>query len=169
MTARVGIDFGGVIVMHWKGVLGEDTSLKGTDGYQVVRDGAYDAVRQIVLACDGRVWIVSKAGQRMQALTLAWLDAVYFFSRTGLKRDHVRFCLKREDKEKICRDLKINYFIDDRIHIMQILRYAVSHLYLFGDQGDEKFCPPWATFVSTWDQVVDMVTASIKKEHSKGV
>ena len=144
--------------MHRKDVLGEDTSLKGSDGYQVTRDGTFDAVRQIVTACDGRVWIVSKAGRRMQELTLAWLDAVDFYSRTGLKRDHVRFCLKREDKEKICRDLEINYFIDDRIHIMQILRYAVPNLYLFGDQGDKKFCPPWATFVSTWDQVVKIVT-----------
>lgn len=163
MNGHVGLDFGGVIVANRNAVSGEDTSLGDFDGSQVARDGAYDAIRQIVSACDGRVWIVSKAGLRMQARTLAWMDAVDFFSRTGLEADHVRFCLRREDKEGICRELAITHFVDDRVHVMQILRAAVPHLYLFGETEEQQhFCPPWATFVHTWGEVADLVTQSVR-------
>jgi len=164
VSARVGIDFGGVIVRNLKEVPGEDTGLAFSAGLHVARDGAYDAIRRIVAACDGRVWIVSKAGPRMQARTLAWLDAVEFFSRTDLEPDNVRFCLQREDKERICRDLGITHFIDDRVHVMQILRGTVQHLYLLGEPGGEKFCPPWATFASSWPEVVDLVIRSVRKD-----
>ncbi len=164
MNARVGIDFGGVIVRSRKELRGEDTSLEDSAGSEVAHDGAYDAIRKIVSACDGLVWIVSKAGPRVQARTLAWLDAVGFYSRTGLAPDHVRFCLQREEKEGICRDLGITHFIDDRVHVMQILRGAVPHLYLFGEPGGEKFCPPWATFASAWAEVADLVTCSAQED-----
>ena len=69
----------------------------------------------------------------MQELTLSWLQSVDFFSRTDLQPDHVCFCLQREDKENICRGLRITHFIDDRVHIMQILRRVVPRLCLFGE------------------------------------
>jgi hypothetical protein len=53
------------------------------------------------------------------------------FSRTGLNQEQVRFCLKREDKATVCRELEISHFIDDRVHIMQILRGVVLSLCLF--------------------------------------
>jgi hypothetical protein len=91
----------------------------------------------------------------MQERTLAWMQSVDFFSRTGVQPDHVCFCLQREDKGLICRELGISHFIDDRVHIMQILRGVVPHLCLFGEPGAERFCPPWATFATNWPQVVD--------------
>jgi hypothetical protein len=132
MSARIGIDFGGVIVRNLHEDTGEDTSLQNSSGAEAARYGAFDAVRQLCSACDGRVWIVSKAGPRMQERTLSWLQSVDFFSRTGLQPDHVSFCLQRQDKATICRDLEISHFIDDRVHVMQILRGAVPHLCLFG-------------------------------------
>lgn len=90
----------------------------------------------------------------MQERTLSWLQSVDFFSRTGVQPDHVRFCLQLEDKKTICRDLRITNFIDDRVHVMQILRGAVPHLCLFGEPQGERFCPPWATFATTWPEVV---------------
>ena len=53
---------------------------------------------------------------------MTWLQSVDFFSRTGLHKDPLRFCLQREDKASICRELEITHFIDDRVHLMQILR-----------------------------------------------
>jgi hypothetical protein len=154
MNARIGIDFGGVIVRNLHEDTGEDTSLQSSSGEQAARAGAFDAIRQLCSACDGRVWIVSKAGPRMQERTLSWLQSVDFFSRTGVQPDHVRFCLQLEDKKTICRDLRITNFIDDRVHVMQILRGAVPHLCLFGEPQGERFCPPWATFATTWPEVV---------------
>jgi hypothetical protein len=123
----------------------------------------FECVRAIAGACAGRIWIVSKAGPGMQARTLAWLHAVNFFARTDLKQDHVRFCLSRHEKETICRELEISHFLDDRVHVMQILRTAVPHLYLFGERGEERYCPPWATFVSSWAEVSALVIPRVPK------
>jgi hypothetical protein len=157
MSMRVGLDFGGVIVRHRDAVQGEDTGLKDDDGTQVVNLGAFEAVNQLVSASNGCVWIVSKAGPKMQARTLAWLDKVAFYARTGLKAEHVKFCLEREGKKAICRDLKLSHFVDDRIHVMQILRHTVPHLYLFGPRENAGLCPHWANFVQNWNQVVALM------------
>ena len=79
-----------------------------------------------------------------------WTQSVDFFARTGVPAANVRFCLTREEKAPICEELALTHFIDDRVHIMQILRGTVANLYLFGDEPDARTCPPWATFVSTW-------------------
>ena len=165
-AARVGIDFGGVIVRNRKLVRGEDTGLAGCDKAAVAQDGVFDAIHEIISICEGRVWIISKAGPRMQARTHAWLDTVDFFSRTGLDADHLRFCLNRQEKAVICRELEISHFVDDHVHVMQILRHTVPHLYFFGAQGRERFCPPWATCISNWADLMAVLTASLSKERS---
>lgn len=147
MTARVGIDFGGVVVRNRKLVRGEDTGLAGFHKAEAAQAGVFEAFREIISICGGRVWIISKARPRMQARTQAWLDTVDFFSRTGLEADHVRFCLERQEKEAICRELEISHFIDDHVHVMQILRHTVPHLYFFREKDGERYCPPWATLV----------------------
>jgi len=141
-NARIRIDFDGVIVRNHHEDRGEDTSLNNSSGSEAARDGAVDAIRQLCFACDGRVWIDSKAGQRMQERSLSWLQSVDFFSRTGVQPDHVHFCLQRENRALICRELGISYFIDNRVHVMQILRGVVPHLCLFGEPGAERFCRP---------------------------
>ena len=166
ITARVGIDFGGVIVRNQKRVRSEDTRLAGSENAEVAQHGLFDAIREIISICDGHVWIISKAGPRMQARTLAWLNAVDFFSRTGLDPEHVRFCAEREEKEAICRELGLSHFVDDHVHVMQILRHAVPHLYFFRERGGERFCPPWATLVSSWPEVVELLTSSLSTDCS---
>ena len=86
----------------------------------------------------------------MQAKTLAWLDAVDFYSRTGLDKSHVEFCLERRDKAVICQKLEITLFIDDRVPIMQILRSVVPNVHFYGEETAKGFCSPWAMFVSEW-------------------
>jgi hypothetical protein len=98
------------------------------------------------------------AASRLQVASGA--DQLVFFSRTDLQPDHVCFWLQREDKENICRELRITHFIDDRVHIMQILRRVVPRLCLFGEPEGERGCPPWATFASSWPEVVDWVRNS---------
>jgi hypothetical protein len=158
IMARVGVDFGGVIVKSR--TTGEDTSLRTNEGEEVAQDGVFAAITEINSICDGQLWIVSKAGPRMQARTRAWLEAVDFFSRTGLDADHLRFCVERHEKEPICRELKISHFVDDRVHIMQILRHTVPTLYLFADETQRKSCPPWATLVSDWAQLVEFLRST---------
>jgi hypothetical protein len=77
-----------------------------------------------------------------------------------MQPDQVRFCLQGEDKASICRELGISHFIDDRVHIMQILRGVVPHLCLFGEPVAERFCLPWATVAPTWPEVIDWIASS---------
>lgn len=143
----LGVDFGGVIVKLADRKRGTDTALNGIEGTEIAHDGVFDTMAKLVSHFEGRVWIVSKAGLAVQAKTISWLDAVDFYSRTGLNKSHVRFCLERQDKANICSELKITHFIDDRVHIMQILRYIVPNLYLYCESTESRFCPPWATTV----------------------
>jgi hypothetical protein len=73
-------------------------------------DGMFDAVPALVERFEGRVWIVSKCGPRIQQRTLQWFDRHRFFERTGIPRNHVRFCLRRPDRREIracvCRDCR---------------------------------------------------------------
>jgi hypothetical protein len=160
---HVGIDFGGVIVRRGGQTARDDTSLASSDGTEIAQDGVFDAIREIVALCEGKVWIVSKARPHMQSRTRAWLEAVDFYSRTGMDPEHVRFCLEREDKEHICRELGLTHFIDDRVQLMQILRRAVPHLFLFGEQEDERLCPRWATFVSSWEETLEALRPSLSR------
>lgn len=155
-----GVDFGGVIVKSHRFTLSEDTHLVGSESKVVAQPGVFEALSEIVSICDGQVWIVSKASQRVQARTLAWLKEVDFFSRIGLQDDHFIFCFEREEKEQICNDLNISHFIDDRIHVMQILRKSVPQLYLFGEKVEKKQCPPWVTYVTGWAEMLYLLKAS---------
>jgi hypothetical protein len=66
MNARIGIGFGGVIVRNLHEITGDDMSLNNSSGSEAARDGAFDAIRQLCSACDGRLLIVSKTGPRMR-------------------------------------------------------------------------------------------------------
>ncbi|MBK6734115.1 MAG: hypothetical protein IPG61_08495 [bacterium] len=157
----MGIDFGGVIATSCVDSSHARTGVAHSSRPLIARDGVYEALHDVVAAYAGNVWIVSKAGPGMQAKTLSWLEAEAFFARTRMSANQVRFCPRREDKAQICRDLGITHFVDDRIHIMQILRDVVPHLYLFGDPGGAKQCPPWATFVQNWQQVAELLIPSV--------
>lgn len=160
MTApllRIGLDFGGVIVSPKPRIPGEDTKLRATDGEQAAQPGMFESVRRLVAAARGSVWIVSKAGAAMQERTLGWMTDADFYTRTGLDRPHVRFCRERIEKKAICSELGITHFVDDLVHIMQILRDSVPNLYLFGHQGADSPCPPWARLVTDWGEVTDLI------------
>jgi hypothetical protein len=90
-------------------------------------------------------------------LTAQWLECVDCFSRTGMARDHVRFGGERQDKESIRRNPEIGFFIDDREHVMPILRRTVPHLYFFQDESNKKHRPPWATDVSNRNDLYKMM------------
>ena len=166
---RVGIDFGGVIVRNRKLVRGEDTGLAGFHTPEAAQPSVFDAMRGTISICDGHVWIVFKAGSRMQERTRAWLGAVDCFSRAGLDVEHLRFCQQREEKGAICRELGISHFVDGHVHVMQIFRYTVPHAYFFREQGGERFCPPWATSVSNWTEMVLWLRMSLSEDHPRRV
>lgn len=164
----IGIDFGGVIVKPRALVRGEDTSLSDqSPGAQEAQPGAFESVKRLVEVVNGNVWIVSKAGPRMQELTLQWLEENQFYSTTGFPQDHVRFCLERADKKPICEELGITHFVDDRIHLMQILQHTVSHLYLFTPAEEHRHAPKYVTPVSTWAETLEHILGTLEAKPSQ--
>ncbi len=159
----LGIDFGGVIMPLTDRTRGPDTQFSGDFLHTPPNPGAVEEIRTLAGTFDGNVWIVSKAGPRMQSLTLDWLRHQDFFRRTGMDETHIRFCRERTDKEPICRDLGITHFVDDRVHIMQILQGTVANLYLFGDKEGNRSAREWITLVDDWPEAAEAILGDLAK------
>ena len=119
------------------------------------RTASVHVLPDLVGRFDGRVWLVSKCGERVQQRTLAWLDHHHFYDRTGIPRDHVRFCRARPEKADHCAELAITDFIDDRVDVMAALRSVVDRRYLFGPQ--RKPVPADVIATPTWSAVAEAV------------
>lgn len=66
-----------------------------------------------------RILLVSKCTPFIQGRTREWLVKHAFYSTTGISPDAVHFCLDRGEKAEIARQNSLDYFIDDRIDVLQ--------------------------------------------------
>lgn len=134
---RLGIDIGRVIIDGSAGVGGDTAFFQGSQEAMLrtpsVPD-AFESIARLVELFDGRAWLVSKCGPRVQQRSLDWLRHHRFFETTGLADGNYRFCLQRPDKAVHCADLGITHFIDDKADVHQALAGIVPHRYLFGKQ-----------------------------------
>jgi hypothetical protein len=135
---KLGIDIGRVLIAPDAPDGRADTSFIGGSLQDALAtppyDGMFDAVPRLVAHFEGRVWLVSKAGPRMQEKTRHWLRHHAFFERTGIPAGNLRFCLERPQKAQHCRELGITHFIDDRADVLGHLEGVVAHRFLFGSQ-----------------------------------
>ncbi len=150
----LGIDIGRVIIKP--GDTSGDTSfLHGSDADAMEtpqNPRAFEVIGQLVEAFEGRVWLVSKCGPKIQRRTRRWLAHHQFFHRTGLTSRQLRFCLKRGDKAPICAELGLEAFIDDRADVLGPMAGIVPWRYLFGPQRRGR--PPSDMIaVGDWAQV----------------
>jgi len=160
---RLGIDFGGVII-PMVGRRRHEDDMEFSEQFlstEPQRD-AIETVRELVQVFRGNVWIVSKAGHRTEQLTRRWLEKRQFFVLTGMQDDHLRFCRERPGKEAICRELRITHFIDDRIHVMQLLKNTVDHLYLFGEKAANRSAAKWVVLVQNWDEAFKAIVRDLQ-------
>lgn len=131
---RIGVDIGRVIINGD----GPDTNFFGHNHIEAMRTpavpGSFEAVAELVRRFEGRVWLVSKCGPKIQARSLAWLEHHGFWAKTGVAKDSVRFCRERRDKAVHARRLALTHFVDDRHDVLEHLVGLVDHLYLFGPQ-----------------------------------
>jgi hypothetical protein len=159
---RLGVDFGRVINEGSAEPGGDDTTFLSGGQAEAMRTpemaGLYDVLPGLVDQFEGRVWIVSKCGPKIQERTRQWLDHNDFWERTGISPDHVRFCLRRPEKAVHCRQLHITHFIDDRRDVLGHLRETVEHLYLFGPQ--KMPAPDWVVATPTWADVQARISLS---------
>jgi hypothetical protein len=154
-TPRLGIDIGRVIIGAADEDGEADTSFLSQRDEDAIETppvgGALDTIALLTERFEGQVWLVSKCGPRIQALTRRWLAHQRFFERTGIAHDHVRFCLKRPEKRLHAVELRLTHFIDDRLDVHTHLRGVVPELYLFGHQ--KRPAPDWVVHVRTWQEV----------------
>jgi len=121
---------------------------------------AVEVIGRLVRRFEGRVWLVSKCGPRVQARTLRWLDAHDLYGRTGLPRDHVRFCRARPDKRLHCLELGLTHFVDDHPEVHEAIRGAVNHQYFFGPQA--RPVPEYSHHAPDWLTVERLVDDSLR-------
>ncbi|HEX6454015.1 MAG TPA: hypothetical protein VF060_31700 [Trebonia sp.] len=160
---RLGIDIGNVIINGPAHPGGGDTAFfQGDEATMIATpemDGAAAAIGRLTALLDGRVWLVSKCGPRVQARTLSWLEGHDFYQRTGLPRDHVRFCRTRPEKRPHCEELGLAHFVDDHPEVHEAIRGAVSHQYFFGPQA--KPVPSWGICAPTWHDAERLIRESL--------
>jgi hypothetical protein len=154
---RLGIDVGRVLMCPADADGRPDTSFLRASEREALEvpptPGMFEVVPALVTLFQQRVWLVSKAGPRIERLTRRWLQHHRFFERTGLRPDRVRFCLRREDKRQHALELGLTHFIDDRSDVLSHLNGVVPHLLLFGVQSER--IPPWVVHVLDWPAVAD--------------
>ena len=151
---RIGVDIGRVIINGD----GPDTAFFGHDQEQALRTpavpGAFDAVAELVRRFEGRVYLVSKCGPKIQARSLAWLDHHKFWTATCVNRAHVRFCRERRDKALHARQLALTHFVDDRFDVLTHLVGLVDRMYLFGPQRRRSEQLPSMLATPRWSDVL---------------
>lgn len=164
---NLGIDIGRVLIAPGGCGGKEDTSFIEGTLEEALRtppmDGAFDAVKQLVEAFERRVWLISKCYPRVQDRTRRWLDHHGFYDKTGLRRDRVVFCLERPQKAGHCERLGIEYFIDDRLDVLEAMRGKVPHLFLFGPQRHPVPDLSWLAKVLTWSLALPVVFERMKR------
>ena len=160
---RLGIDIGRVIINGPAHPGGGDTAFFSGDEATMLATpempGAVDAIARLVARFDGRVWLVSKCGPRVQERTLRWLAAHRFHERTGLPADHVRFCRTRPDKRIHCLELGLTHFVDDHPEVHAAIRGAVTYQYFFGPQRAPV--PEYGWAAATWADVERLIERTL--------
>lgn len=157
---RLGIDIGRVII----GGEGADTQFLDGDEASAMATpavtGALEAIAQLMALFDGNVWLVSKAGPRIQARTRRWLDERRFFDVTGVSREHLRFCRERREKAEHALTLGLTHFIDDRFDVLHHLEGLVPNRFLFGPQRRPYTSAPTLTHVRDWRALLHAITGT---------
>lgn len=133
-AAVLGVDLGRVVI---GGDSNEDTSFWGARPMETPQiAGAFDSLRRLHELFAGRVFVVSKAGARVEALSRQWLEQHGFHDTTGIGADHLNFVRERADKADVCAFLGITHFIDDRLDVLGHLEGVVAHRFWFAPSSE---------------------------------
>src|SRR5689334_15943894 len=98
-AGRLGIDIGRVIMCPADGDGRPDTSFLNARGDAALEvppsPHLFSVLPELVERFDGEVWLISKAGERIESLTRRWFTHQDFFEKTGMAPENVRFCRER--------------------------------------------------------------------------
>jgi hypothetical protein len=151
----LGVDIGRVII-HGDG---PDTSFIGGSDADAMNAppmaGVIESLTRLTALFEGRVWIVSKCGPRIQQRSRDWLAHHRFFEQTGIPKHQIRFCRKRPEKAPICLELGIGLFVDDRLDVLTAMAGVVAHRFLFGASSSPD---SGVVAVPTWGAAESAIT-----------
>ncbi len=133
MGGILGVDIGGVIIDKIND--NTDTSFFGSNYLHTTAvPGAFEALK--TLSGIYVTHLVSKCGENIQRKTLEWLAHHDFYDKTGVARENVHFCRRRNEKRGICDDIGATHFVDDRLEVLSYLSGKMK-LYLFNPNERE--------------------------------
>jgi hypothetical protein len=164
---RLGIDIGRVIIGGPEKRSSDTSFFDGDDAALLSTPevpGASEAIERLVPLFGGRVWLISKCGQRIQDRTLLWMTEHKFYERTGVHASSTIFCRRREEKRMICIGLKLTHFVDDRRDVHAAINEAVRHQYLFGPQNHPG--PACTITVPDWVTAEQLITNTLIRERA---
>jgi len=129
-----------------------------------VMPGAFSTLRHLVGKRFGeRIWLIS-AAQTGEGF-LQWLNRQNFYKRTGILREHVKFC-GLEEKSQVYTKLGATHIIDDSDVILMRAK-SVKHRYLFhaDDEGSSKIIMPkdqlgGIQIVTSWQEVLEVLLST---------
>ena len=163
---KLGIDIGRVLISPDAQGSRGDTSFIGGSLEDALNTPAYKGMLDVVPALaqlfDGRVWLVSKCGPRVQEKSRQWLRHHRFFEQTGIPPENLRFCLERPQKADHCRELGITHFIDDRLDVLKCLNGLVPHRFLFGPQKMQG-TPRGIVAVPAWSDAFALIDKTLAR------
>ncbi|GAB6903221.1 hypothetical protein [Kineosporia succinea] len=167
LPPRLGVDIGRVIIDGSSHPDGGDTAFfQGSEEVMLATPempGALEALTRLTALFDGRVWLVSKCGARVEERSRRWLAAHDFHERTGIPASHLRFCRERRDKRIHCERLGLTHFVDDRPDVHAAIVDVVGHRYLFGPQRERVSVD--AVRVADWVETELLIEESLPSSH----
>ena len=158
----LGVDIGNVIINHRLTDKNDKTLHEERYSTIPAGEGVYESLKRLnIEKFHGNIFLISKCTPWAEEKILAWLKDNDFYTKTGVKPENVFFCRERHEKDKICRDNNIAYFIDDRLEVLSHMVDTVSQLFLYQpDQAEideyRQFLPK-VTIVESWTEIVDKI------------
>lgn len=73
------------------------------------------------------VFIISRCPEFAESGLIQWFDAHNFFDDTNFSRSNIYFCREQAEKAPIAKQLKLSYFIDDKISVLDFMNDIVLH------------------------------------------
>jgi len=161
IKGALGIDIGNVIINH-RLTDKNDTTLH-EERYSTIpaAEGVFEAVNALNEKFEGRVFLISKCTEWAEEKILAWLKDNNFYGKTGVNPKNVFFCRERHEKDRICKENNITYFIDDRLEVLSHMVNTAQHLFLY--QPDQAEIDEYRQFlpkvirVESWKEILEAI------------
>ena len=158
----LGVDIGNVIINHRLTDKSDTTLHEERYSTIVAAEGVFDAIKKLNdEKFHENIFLISKCTEWAQEKILAWLEDNEFYSKTGVKKEKIFFCKERSEKDRICKDNNINYFVDDRLEVLSHMTETVPNLFLYQPKQEEvdafKEFLPKVTRVESWEEILEKI------------